>query len=656
MNDAAAATSPRTTDEDAIRRSQRVGGTGATRSSCVRASSSKHVFVAGVVLLALVLVAQLRAETDTEARPRVPSTEPQRLNGDGGDTWAGRSASTSASASGTAVATLPRFDPSQLGVTPRDRFPLPAEYYSSGIDLSRPEPRQLVVTLVDEARTRVVGGGRTTTTSVTVNVLLTWTTGPVAKQSVVRYWRTNVVALPEAPTPDGTLEAAATDAATMMTARGMPHGPVLFTGTGEVGHRVQLSNLAPSTRYTYVVGDDELGVWSGEHSFLSPPSPTYNAAAAAGDGNAATAAHADGSGPDSIYPFRVLMYGDQEFDAPSRAVSLAAARDITASSGIDYGLAIHVGDAGYPRVYGGTNLTMQTQLLEHWFRQQAGITASVPFIVTPGNHDMLQPAEHEGWSDECAVVFLQLLRMPGFPSEPDPATQTGDPRRECPYPPSVPSPATSAASSAASWAAAMGTKTKAGRFWYSVNYGPLHVVALSSEHDYAPGSAQHAWLARDLAAASAPPARAARPWIVVFLHRPLYCTHNFVGCADDAPNVRAALEPLLLEAKVDLVVAGHVHAYERTHPVAHGARVGVSTLRPRAPIYLVVGASGAADTDEGYPERMSPLTAARSGPYGFVRLTVENATAMRGEFVGVDVVSGEVAGILDEWRHVTAGS
>ena len=34
--------------------------------------------------------------------------------------------------------------------------------------------------------------------------------------------------------------------------------------------------------------------------------------------------------------------------------------------------------------------------------------------------------------------------------------------------------------------------------------------------------------------------------------------------------MRAAMEPLFLSAGVDLVLTGHVHAYERTHAVADG--------------------------------------------------------------------------------------
>merc|ERR1719247_190652 len=62
------------------------------------------------------------------------------------------------------------------------------------------------------------------------------------------------------------------------------------------------------------------------------------------------------------------------------------------------------------------------------------------------------------------------------------------------------------------------------RFFYSFDYGPVHFVSYSSEHTFTKGSQQHAFLQRDLAAAAAPAARALRPWIVVFGHRPLYCS------------------------------------------------------------------------------------------------------------------------------------
>ena len=39
--------------------------------------------------------------------------------------------------------------------------------------------------------------------------------------------------------------------------------------------------------------------------------------------------------------------------------------------------------------------------------------------------------------------------------------------------------------------------------WYSFDSGPIHVVQMSSEHDWLKGSEQHTWLDQDLARANA---------------------------------------------------------------------------------------------------------------------------------------------------------
>ena len=77
-----------------------------------------------------------------------------------------------------------------------------------------------------------------------------------------------------------------------------------------------------------------------------------------------------------------------------------------------------------------------------------------------------------------------------------------------------------AAASAGRWAGAAGaaaTNRGGARpapnppFWYSFSYGPVHFTVLSTEHDAAPGSEQHAWLEEDLMRVD----RCRTPWLVV---------------------------------------------------------------------------------------------------------------------------------------------
>lgn len=52
------------------------------------------------------------------------------------------------------------------------------------------------------------------------------------------------------------------------------------------------------------------------------------------------------------------------------------------------------------------------------------------------------------------------------------------------------------------------------------------------------------------------------PWLLVLFHVPWYNSNEaHQGEGDD---MKEAMEPLLRAAGVDLVLSGHVHAYERT--------------------------------------------------------------------------------------------
>lgn len=52
------------------------------------------------------------------------------------------------------------------------------------------------------------------------------------------------------------------------------------------------------------------------------------------------------------------------------------------------------------------------------------------------------------------------------------------------------------------------------------------------------------------------------PWLIVLFHVPWYNSNKAHQCEGD--DMKAAMEPLLHAAGVDMVFAGHVHAYERS--------------------------------------------------------------------------------------------
>jgi hypothetical protein len=140
-------------------------------------------------------------------------------------------------------------------------------------------------------------------------------------------------------------------------------------------------------------------------------------------------------------------------------------------------------------------------------------------------------------------------------------------------------------------------------FWYSRQIPGVHMVFMSTEHDYNPGSAQYAWLEQELGSID----REATPFLIVYGHSPMYSSNSYHG---SEVELRTAVEKLYVDYGVDLVIAGHDHFYERTWPVS--AEVVMDTgngfdrfSRGEGPIHLVIGMAGRSayeDLDEPQPE------------------------------------------------------
>lgn len=93
------------------------------------------------------------------------------------------------------------------------------------------------------------------------------------------------------------------------------------------------------------------------------------------------------------------------------------------------------------------------------------------------------------------------------------------------------------------------------KHWYSFDYAGVHLVSLSTQHDTAPGSEQHAWLAADLEAHAA-----SSRYVVVFFHKPMVTYDPRESYHND--ELREHLMPLFDRHSVDIAFCGHVHAYE----------------------------------------------------------------------------------------------
>lgn len=95
--------------------------------------------------------------------------------------------------------------------------------------------------------------------------------------------------------------------------------------------------------------------------------------------------------------------------------------------------------------------------------------------------------------------------------------------------------------------------------YYSFNTAGVHVVMLGSYTDFDPDSEQYKWLEQDLKKID----RKKTPWIFVLIHAPWYNSNTAHQGEKESTGMKEAMEALLYEARVDVVFAGHVHAYER---------------------------------------------------------------------------------------------
>ncbi len=104
--------------------------------------------------------------------------------------------------------------------------------------------------------------------------------------------------------------------------------------------------------------------------------------------------------------------------------------------------------------------------------------------------------------------------------------------------------------------------------YYSVNYGQVHLVSIDSELMEPSGlqvmdgkGAQFEWLEKDLAANKL-------PWTIVYFHKPPYSKGSHDSDTEkDMVKMREHVNPLFEKYKVDIVMAGHSHVYERTYPM-----------------------------------------------------------------------------------------
>jgi hypothetical protein len=183
-------------------------------------------------------------------------------------------------------------------------------------------------------------------------MLFSWSTGtPI--------WAANISC---APQPNAT-----SPAVRFGTASGVYGPPVtstyslMYLGLGDVTHRVNVTGLAPRTRYFYIVGDVTLQHWSAEETFVSRPP----------------------NGADEILDF--IAFADMGmWTGRSTVVQAAIAAELASPHSRPYSFTTHIGDISYAGPESGNDHVEDTRLWDLFMDEIEPISSRMPYMVAPG--------------------------------------------------------------------------------------------------------------------------------------------------------------------------------------------------------------------------------------------------------------------------------
>ncbi|XP_059154962.1 acid phosphatase type 7-like isoform X1 [Physella acuta] len=301
---------------------------------------------------------------------------------------------------------------------------------------------------------------------------------------------------------------------------------------------------------------------------------------------------------------RLAIYGDM---GNVNARSLARL-ELEAYSGV-YDAILHVGDFAYDFN------DIQGTVGDEFMRQIQPLATRVPYMTCPGNHEEAYNFSH----------YRNRFNMPGDD----------------------------------------------GKMYYSFNMGPVHFVSISTEliffWYYGPMQVfyQYEWLKKDLENANLPENRAKQPWIVVFGHRPMYCSSDDTDDCTKFESITRkgvpglhifGLEDVLYDNGVDLAIWAHEHSYERLWPIYDRKVMNGSYDHPytdaKAPIHIITGSAGCRENVSGFVPTPPEWSAFHSMDYGYTRMHVLNKTHMYLEQVS-DIKDGQVIDkftIIKNWH------
>ncbi|KAG0555201.1 hypothetical protein KC19_12G152000 [Ceratodon purpureus] len=153
--------------------------------------------------------------------------------------------------------------------------------------------------------------------------------------------------------------------------------------------------------------------------------------------------------------------------------------------------------------------------------------------------------------------------------------------------------------------------------YYSFEVAGVHVLMLGSYAEFDSSSAQYKWLQADLAKVD----RTKTPWLIAMLHAPWYNSNTAHQGETESTDMMAAMETLLYQHNVDILFAGHVHAYERN------LRVYKNQLNDCGIVHITIGDGGNREgLATNWKNPQPTWSVKRESSFGFGRFNVVNAT------------------------------
>ncbi|XP_065855220.1 probable purple acid phosphatase 20 [Euphorbia lathyris] len=164
--------------------------------------------------------------------------------------------------------------------------------------------------------------------------------------------------------------------------------------------------------------------------------------------------------------------------------------------------------------------------------------------------------------------------------------------------------------------------------YYSFNVAAgVHVIMLGSYTAFDRYSEQYKWLEADLRKVD----RGKTPWIFVLIHAPWYNSNTAHQGEPESVNMKKSMETLLYQNRVDLVFAGHVHAYERF------TRVYQDKADNCGPIYINIGDGGNREgLAKDYIDPKPAISIYREASFGHGEIAVMNSSHAEWKWVRND--------------------